>query len=207
MFLRVWERLKKHSVTLTRPHKRSKFERYFIPLVLIISVVLMKFLLRTFVSDQTSYHLLTLIIIVSAFYGGLRSGLLATFLSAIMEATVFLPRNESIFGVYNILSTLTLVIGGVYISIISDLKHRADLQKDGFIAFASHELRNPLHKINGYVHTLIKKDAKLSKKQVVETASQIGRHAKQASTLIDELLDVTKIESGKLYFSLKKHSI
>lgn len=204
MFLRWQDRLRRHITTFIKPHKHSTAQRFILPFVLVAGVVAGKLFLRTFVSEQTSYHLLMLIIILSAFYGGFRSGLFATVLAAGSEVIFFMPPNESYFGVYTILSTLFLVIGGIYISVLSDLKHTAELKKDGFIGIASHELKSPLASIQGYAQKLLKQGEKLTEKESTETVRSILKQAKKSTHIIDELLDITKIEAGKMYFVMKR---
>lgn len=201
MLLRVWEQIKKQSILFTSSHKRSKFRRYIVPLVFVVIVIGAKVLLKTYVSENTAYHLLTLIIILSAWYGGFGPGLLATFLTAVVDTLLFLPPGETYMGLYNIISTITLVIGGVFVSFISEARRQADLKKDEFIGFASHELKNPLASIQGYAQILQKMSIDSSQRRARDIAKSVEEQSKRASMLINELLDVTKIESGKLTYN------
>jgi len=206
MLERFQDLLNRHIRNL-RPNKRNTAQKYLIPIVLVGSVVIAKLFLRTFVSEQTSYHLLMLIIILCAFYGGLRSGLFATVLVIIFEEVLFLPKNEQLLGLYNILSTIALLIGGVYISLISDLKHKADLQKDGFIGLASNELKRPLQNILLSAQKLLKNDGSVPPRQKHSLLQNILRQAKQSTDLINEMLDITKIETGRLYLKPEKFTL
>ena len=73
--------------------------------------------------------------------------------------------------------------------------------KDLFIANISHELRTPLSVILMWSKLLAK--AGLSKPEQNEAAAAISRSAEAQSRLIDDLLDVTRIASGKLRVNLK----
>jgi two-component system, chemotaxis family, CheB/CheR fusion protein len=73
--------------------------------------------------------------------------------------------------------------------------------KDLFIANISHELRTPLSVILMWSKLLAKVD--LSKAEQNEAAGAIIRSAEAQSRLIDDLLDVTRIASGKLRVNLK----
>ncbi|MDQ3684320.1 MAG: response regulator [Acidobacteriota bacterium] len=72
----------------------------------------------------------------------------------------------------------------------------ANRTKDEFLATLSHELRTPLTSILGWVHLLRNGNLPAaSSKSALET---IERNAKAQSQLIDDLLDVSRIITGKL---------
>jgi signal transduction histidine kinase/ActR/RegA family two-component response regulator len=79
---------------------------------------------------------------------------------------------------------------------------RANSVKDNFLATLSHELRTPLTAITGWVHILRKK---LSPEQVEihKGVDVIERCTKAQIRLIDDLLDMSKIGSGKLNLDLQ----
>ena len=68
--------------------------------------------------------------------------------------------------------------------------------KDEFLATLSHELRTPLTAIMGWSQLLGKGD--LAKTQVEQAVQTISRNAKAQLQLIEDLLDVSRIISGKL---------
>ena len=73
--------------------------------------------------------------------------------------------------------------------------NKLSAKKDEFIALASHELKTPLTTIKGYLQILSKYGLKSPEKQFVEKSlTQVDR----LYLLIEELLDVSKIEAGKL---------
>jgi PAS domain S-box-containing protein len=74
----------------------------------------------------------------------------------------------------------------------------ANLAKDRFLASMSHELRTPLNAIIGFTGTLLMKlPGPLTKDQEhqLQTVKASGRHL---LSLINDLLDLAKIESGKV---------
>ncbi len=78
---------------------------------------------------------------------------------------------------------------------LADLANRA---KSGFLANMSHELRTPLHAIMGYSE-IIKEDARESgKTEMVGDADNIHTSGKYLLTLINDLLDLSKVEAGKM---------
>jgi len=72
----------------------------------------------------------------------------------------------------------------------------ANLAKSMFIANMSHELRTPLNSIIGFSQFLVR-DSSLSTDQQ-EYVSLIVRSSEQLLTLINEILDMAKIESGNI---------
>lgn len=67
---------------------------------------------------------------------------------------------------------------------------------------ASHELRTPLTIISGYAEFL-NEDKKLSAENR-EYISKIYISAKGLETLVADMLDVSKIEQGKMSFKMEK---
>ncbi len=72
----------------------------------------------------------------------------------------------------------------------------ANRNKDEFLATLSHELRTPLTAILGWSHLL--RSTKLSESEEGRAIDTIERNAKSQSQLIDDLLDVSRIITGKL---------
>ncbi|MFA5256247.1 MAG: ATP-binding protein, partial [Candidatus Omnitrophota bacterium] len=79
---------------------------------------------------------------------------------------------------------------------ITELKRLEDIRKD-FVANVSHELRTPISSIKGYAETLL--DGKADNKDTVkEFLSIIYQDSNRLANLIDDLLDLSRIESGKM---------
>jgi signal transduction histidine kinase len=78
---------------------------------------------------------------------------------------------------------------------------RANRAKDEFLAMLGHELRNPLGAIVGAVNVLNIVG------KVGETAERaravIGRQVEHLSRLVDDLLDMSRVTSGKVMLSLQ----
>jgi len=68
--------------------------------------------------------------------------------------------------------------------------------KDEFLATVSHELRTPLNAIKGWAHLL--GSGKLDKADSSRAVETINRNARAQGQIIDDLLDVSRIISGKL---------
>lgn len=77
----------------------------------------------------------------------------------------------------------------------------ASLVKDEFLATLSHELRTPLNAIVGWAHLLQRGQLTPGeKRQAIDT---IIRNATAQSQIIEELLDVSRIVTGKLHLDLR----
>jgi len=76
--------------------------------------------------------------------------------------------------------------------------------KDEFLATVSHELRNPLNAIIGWSHLLLQKGGEAAPRKGLET---IHRNALAQARLIDDVLDVSRIVTGKLRIDLKSFDI
>lgn len=74
-------------------------------------------------------------------------------------------------------------------------------QKDDFIAIASHELKTPVTSIKGYAQVLEKMLLKKGDVKEAMMMSRMDAQVKRLTNLIGDLLDVTKINSGKLQFN------
>src|SRR5499426_2762912 len=72
----------------------------------------------------------------------------------------------------------------------------ANRVKDEFLAVVSHELRTPLTAISGWAHLLL--EGKLADGAQLRALQAIQRQARSQRQLIDDLLDVSRIVSGKL---------
>ena len=71
----------------------------------------------------------------------------------------------------------------------------ASLAKSSFLANMSHEIRTPMNAITGFVHLLKKEHLN---PQQEERVSRIGTAAEHLLSLIDDILDISKIEAGKV---------
>jgi signal transduction histidine kinase/response regulator RpfG family c-di-GMP phosphodiesterase len=80
---------------------------------------------------------------------------------------------------------------------------RANRTKDEFLATLSHELRTPLTAILGWTHLI--RGGNLDESMLGRALETIERNARSQSQLIDDLLDVSRIITGKL--SLDFHPV
>src|SRR6476469_1858201 len=80
-----------------------------------------------------------------------------------------------------------------------EVAEAANLAKSRYVVGLSHELRSPLNAISGYAQ-LLEQDSSLQAKPS-DQVRVIRRSADHLSGLIDGILDISKIEAGRLYLS------
>ena len=77
----------------------------------------------------------------------------------------------------------------------------ADARKDDFLAMLAHELRNPLAPIRSAAELL--KVARLDHAQVQKTSEIIARQVDHMTSLVDDLLDVSRVTRGLAHLDKK----
>jgi PAS domain S-box-containing protein len=78
---------------------------------------------------------------------------------------------------------------------------RANRAKDVFLASVSHELRTPLNAILGWTHVLA--SGKIDPQMAAKAIATIERNVRLQAQLIDDLLDVSRIVSGKMRLEIQ----
>jgi PAS domain S-box-containing protein len=88
------------------------------------------------------------------------------------------------------------ILGGV--DVLRDVSHEreVDLLKSSLVSTVSHELRTPLTMIEGFAELLLTRD--LDAGRATHAAEQIHTSALRLDRLVDDLLSVSRIDSGSL---------
>lgn len=89
---------------------------------------------------------------------------------------------------------------------IDDMK-RQDEHKNDFIKIANHELKTPVTTIKGYVQLLKKMRGNSDDQFLVNSLNTIENQVNKLNLLIGDLLDISRIESGKLPLNKNSFSI
>jgi signal transduction histidine kinase len=73
-------------------------------------------------------------------------------------------------------------------------------QKDDFIGIASHELKTPLTSVKAYTQVMQRQFIKRNDTTGTESMIKVNAQLDKLTSLVEDLLDVTKIEAGRLRF-------
>ncbi|HEX5757777.1 MAG TPA: HAMP domain-containing sensor histidine kinase, partial [Thermoanaerobaculia bacterium] len=208
---------------------RTRLRCYGSALAAVAAATLVRWLLQPWLGTDAPFSIHYGAIIFAAWYGGLGPGIVSTLLSA---AAVHLLLDGQLGGpadgAGDALWTLLFLATGVITSYVSEALHvarcridsaaaelraglaevehaRRDAEeasrvKDEFLATLSHELRTPLTAILGWAHLLQTGRAQDRLDTGLET---IARNARQQAQLIDDVLDLSRIVTGKLRFETR----
>lgn len=88
-----------------------------------------------------------------------------------------------------------------YTGLYEDLK-QIDQIKDDFISMASHELKTPLTLIRGYSEYIT--EGKEVPEEYKEYSRRIDDSSKQLTLLVEDMLDVSRLQQGRMIFEMKK---
>jgi PAS domain S-box-containing protein len=83
----------------------------------------------------------------------------------------------------------------------------ASQAKTTFLANMSHELRTPLTSVLGYTELLQERAAKYGYEDFIPDLEKIRAAGKDLVTMINEVLDLSKIEAGKIVVSLQDFNV
>lgn len=91
--------------------------------------------------------------------------------------------------------TITMVV-----TITRDITERllAERRKDEFISMASHELKTPVTSLKGFTYVLQRRLSKLGDAQMLHYLERMDTQLDKLTSLINELLDISRMQSGKL---------
>jgi signal transduction histidine kinase len=84
---------------------------------------------------------------------------------------------------------------------------RANRAKSEFLANMSHELRTPMHAILGFSDIGMSKSTGENKEKLLQYFSRINESGKRLLSLLDELLDLSKLEAGRMQFDFEDQDL
>ncbi len=100
------------------------------------------------------------------------------------------PENGSLTGMIYVLDDITR-------------EHEIDRMKSDFVALVSHELRTPLTSIIGFISLVLDgKVGQINDKQE-QSLTRAHRQSQRLATMINDLLDISRIEAGRIVMKLK----
>ncbi|WP_443945297.1 sensor histidine kinase [Pedobacter sp. AW1-32] len=84
-----------------------------------------------------------------------------------------------------------------------EFRKEAEHKKDEFISIASHELKTPLTSVKGYIQLLQRSLTRDDKTMAQNHLEKASIQLEKLNDLIVDLLDISKIESGKMKFNMQ----
>lgn len=117
-------------------------------------------------------------------------------------------KNGSTFDVQFLANIVENKAGKAICIMVSavDITERKKIEqmKDDFVSLASHELRTPLTSVGGYVKLILDGDVGEISKEQREFLEIVSQNTQRLETLINEVLDIEKIESGRVEIRQEK---
>lgn len=123
--------------------------------------------------------------------------------SAMMELNTYYPRPAVLeTHILPVAATGAGVIG--FLLLFHDVTHLRSIEKmrSDFVANVSHEMRTPLTTLRGYTETILHEE--LTSEQLHDFLSVIERETKNLSRLVDDLLELARIENEKDFVNKEK---
>ena len=204
------------------------------PFVFAVISVLSAFLVRLSLNPVLNGHapliLFILSVLLSSWYGGFRTGLFATLFALIVGTYFFIqPHNILIVDQINeIAQAIVFLLEGFLIALLSEARnhligelnrvvvaeHKARIKaeqamryREDFISVASHELKTPVTSLKAYTQLLGGKARKEKLREYVQYTNQIEGQTDKLIGLINDLLDVSRMQSGRLKFTFAKTNL
>ncbi len=97
----------------------------------------------------------------------------------------------------------TDMAGMVYVFDDITREHEIDKMKSDFVALVSHELRTPLTSIKGFISLILDGKVGPLNKDQRQSLSRAHRQSKRLETMINDLLDISRIEAGRIVMKLE----
>lgn len=186
---------------------RPKWVRYSAALLICAVLVALKFVLH----DISPGHARVLLmgVALSAYWGGIGPGLMATVIGAITNTFLFMPTdsefNDHVVEVVSFLSVSAIVISLIHT--LSKATNRARTlaeQRALFLANVSHEIRTPMNTIVGMTDLLSHNSLTSQQRESVQL---IRRSTESLIRLVSDLLDFTKFSFSKNSLRPSQHHI
>lgn len=198
----------------------SSIRGYALALVSLAVATLLRFLADPWLGNYAPFPLYFAAVTIVGVYAGVGPAILTMVLSGSAANIFFMPPRGQLFasgaaywlgmGLFYLASTLIIVVAArlrASREAIEESKRQleerteqlsiADRRKDDFISMLAHELRNPLAPIVSAVQMLRLK-GKAAPEQTQLAIDIIDRQSMQLKFLIDDLLDVIRINTGRI---------
>ena len=201
------------------PTNGAQARDYVIAFAAVMSALGLRFLMNPLLGQQGPYLILSLAIVVAAFYGGFGPALFATVLSVSIGTYFFIGSGvgQDFFQPQNVSRTVLFLLIGLSIAVIGGRlrtsRHAlaesvrqlraSNRAKDNAMATLGHEIRNPLAALHSAQEVL--RRAAEDPKRVVWASELIGRQVQQMTRMADDLMDLSGVMRGE--FQIDQHPV
>jgi signal transduction histidine kinase len=93
------------------------------------------------------------------------------------------------------------------LALANDRLRKLDTAKTDFLSMASHQMRTPITTAKGYLSLLMDGDFGVVSDKQLDTLKRLYANNDRMSQLIEDLLNVSRIESGRLEFNFEERHI
>ncbi len=93
------------------------------------------------------------------------------------------------------------------LTVAMDELKKVSKRKTDFISSVSHELRTPLTSIKGYAAILIAEKLGHLPQEAKERLEKINRHSDELVHMVNDLLDIARIESGRIAMKMEEQNL
>ncbi|MBT8355360.1 MAG: GAF domain-containing protein, partial [Desulfofustis sp.] len=125
------------------------------------------------------------------------------------EAGTFAERGVNLLHTFAVQSILAIRNARLFEEIEEKGRQlaRADKHKSEFLANMSHELRTPLNAILGYTELILDQIYGEVPEKIVEVLGRLEKNGRHLLSLINDVLDLSKIEAGRFALSFSDYSL
>ncbi|MCE5252262.1 PAS domain-containing sensor histidine kinase [bacterium] len=128
-----------------------------------------------------------------------------------VERSIIQHRDDTTTTVESVNSPLKSVDGSIIgaVKSIRDITKEAEIEhmKEEFVSTVSHELRTPLTAIQGYIDLILAGETGEINDVQREFLDMVSRNSERLTLLINDLLDIEKLEAVKLTLRMQKVSL
>ena len=107
-------------------------------------------------------------------------------------------------GVVNSITLVLVITFSMILIIANDHLNEVNREKSEFVSFATHQLRAPLTAMKGYGSLILEGDMGEVNPEVRQAVSRMYESTKTLGNIVDDYLDVTRIELGTMKYSFER---
>jgi len=200
---------------------RSTLPRYAVAVLAVTMALLLTLLLWPWLGHSV-FLIFFLAVMVSAWFGGLWPGLAATLLSSLAIDYFLLPPTGTLaIGWEELPRMIVFVLMATVISSLTETRRRSEEKlrflteelkrndglKSALLASVSHDLRTPLTSIRTAIDNLINPTLDWDRAMLREFHLIIDEEVCRLTNLVEDLLEMARIEAGELRLLMKWGSV